>query len=271
MFPSFLFCFVFTEMQSFNFQPVNPTNLTRKRRASQPEPYASSNVSYEFDGTIGFSFLLRTRQGNSFIALLLSKKPASNSNAVEYLLVELQNGALHVSSVNQDGTIMNTLPTRVDNGQWMEIRITKNSIIVNGSSASKSLHPLNIHHVFMGGVDNPPLYSSFLSQPGFEGCLQAVKLGDAYLTNQLIPNATSNHVTLPGVQMDVCKGEDVCGRSPCLFNGTCVDTWNDFMCECHEKFQGKTCADYGCRINDTCSSNFACLDVPNQPGTTRCK
>lgn len=270
----FIICFL--EIKSFNFQQIKKENSTStKTRRSTVNAYVSSDVTYDLDDIVGFSFLIRTRQPNSLIALLLSQKPNPSGSAnVNYLLVEVQDGNLNVTSVTKDGRpVTNSSLVRIDNGKWMEIRITKKFIEINNSKTSVNLNPLNIRHVFMGGVDNPSLYENILGvKDEFDGCLQAVKLGNSYLTSETIPDLATTGVLMSAtVRSDVCKGDDVCGSSPCLFNSTCHDIWNDFTCTCPMNFQGKTCADYGCRVNHTCSSDFACFDIEDQPGKIRCK
>lgn len=216
---------------------------------------------------------MRTRQRNSFVALLSSEKATVSPVNIDYLLVEIKDGRISVTSSTQDGKLISSVvPERVDDGAWVEIVVTKSFVMVNQKKVEKALHSLNIKHVFMGGVDKPDLYKDIMnSKISFDGCLQAVKLGNVYLTSQPITDSPNNDVNLSGVRSDVCKGDDVCASTPCRYGGNCKDVWNDFECQCPKLFAGKTCAHYGCRVNHSCSSDYACIDILEDLGKTRCK
>ena len=47
-----------------------------------------------------------------------------------------------------------------------------------------------------------------------------------------------------------CQGK--CASSPCLNNGTCIEGYSDYTCNCRwTAFKGPICADGGCRTGET--------------------
>lgn len=70
-------------------------------------------------------------------------------------------------------------------------------------------------------------------------------------------NVTFNHSKiLQGVVSD-----NVCVSDPCLHNGTCHVTWNDFWCECPRGYTGKICDEMEfCQLQD-CPAGSKCQNL----------
>uniref|UniRef100_A0A7M5X290 Uncharacterized protein n=2 Tax=Clytia hemisphaerica TaxID=252671 RepID=A0A7M5X290_9CNID len=283
------------EIKSFGFQlpaktvvAQNKTNKVRRRRRSTETSsnlYVRSKLTenyYKMNSTHGFSFLLRTRQPNGFVAILMDKEPTSADDATfQYILIEIINSYLKITHKSTDQNAVKVIHNEspelfVSNGQQLEITVTSSYLQIGAKKTDfQTPFPLTVNLVLMGGVDKPSLYIKTVSTTAMSGCLQAVKFGNNFLTNQAIPSSFTVSVIIPdsepGFQLG-CPGTPVCDSKPCLYNGTCVDQWNDFTCQCSEGFGGKTCSEFGCTLNDTCpASSGYCYDVPlSSPPATKC-
>jgi len=269
-------------IRAFGFQkPFDPPRNTtsRKRRSTtttDSDTYVYSSAVFKLNATSGFSFLLRTRQENGFVALLLDKAAIDNKDtSYQYILIEIENRHLIITAKrsNKQAQIVNTPgTTMVSNGKLLEVMVNSNSLQVDSQSEKLSTEfPLHVNLVFMGGVDQK-LYANVFKTSGLDGCIQAVSLGGIFLTNQVLPSSTAHSVTSSGKVQNSCPGRPVCAESPCEFNGECVDKWNDFRCLCQPGYSGKTCSTFGCRLNNTCPDASNCIDVPlTVPPQTRCK
>ena len=226
--------------------------------------------------THGFSFLIRTRQVDGFVAILLDKEPTtSTDNSVSYILIELQNRYLKVTykQQSQSQTLVDqSSKLLVANGKWVEVDITSNTIRVGNQTVTLTTpFAVTINLVFMGGVNDPALYSDITNTPELLGCIQASKIGGVLLTNQVISGGTVGVYQPPDVGSS-CPGSPVCQPNPCRAGGQCVDEWYEFTCNCQLGFGGKTCSNFGCNLNDTCQKVGSCVDVPlSNPPATTCK
>ena len=284
LFTLYCFCFLSTlEIEAFSFQlslSTNSTHANRRKRRSVSTNYVKAIPNHRLNATHGLSFLIRTRQKDGFVAIMLNREPANTTDTrVSYVLVELQNrylkvafkeakaGALPQTLVNASSGLM------VSNGKWTEVHITSNAVQV-GNQLMNLTTPISlmVSLVLLGGTNNPALYSTITNTAEFLGCLQAVNIGAEFLTNQLISGDKTVSVEQALDVGSGCPGGPVCQENSCLFNGQCVDEWYDFSCNCQQGYGGKTCSDFGCGLNNTCSSRDRCIDVPvSNPPATSCK
>lgn len=67
-----------------------------------------------------------------------------------------------------------------------------------------------------------------------------------------------NSTILEGVLSD-----DSCKVNPCHHNGICVNTWNDYRCQCSRGFKGKDCMELEfCELEEkTCPENSKCRNL----------
>lgn len=253
-----------SEISAFNFQQTTSTNTTRKRRSTTSK-HAVSAVDFNISSS--FSFLIRTRQSDGFLALLLSTQDTSSDYT--YLLYYIKDGALGMikGSKNAEATRNFRGNITLNDGQWHTI--TQDNTKLN--SVLFDIGDVSVKQVYLAGIPDYSMYSDILpTNISFDGCLQAIKVGESFLTNQNIPSTPTNGITLTGAGLG-CQGADVCSSSPCLYKGNCTDLWNDFNCSCRVGFAGERCTVYGCRVQvDACPSSSDCIDVPNRPGVIKC-
>ena len=269
-------------IRAFGFQkhlePSQNTTSRKRRSFTTTNAYVKSNTDFQLNPTNGFSFLLRTRQENGFVALLLDKAAiGSKDTSYQYILIEIVNKHLRISAKRQGddkANVVNTPGTMmVSNGKQLEIKLDSDSLQVGSQTENlATAFALHVKVVYLGGVEDQTLYTNVFRTPSLDGCLQAVDLGGNFLTNQALPSALTVAVTRSTGVQDSCPGTPVCDDSPCKFNGECVDEWNDFRCRCQTGYSGKTCTTFGCRLNNTCANPADCVDVPlTYPPMTRCK
>ena len=218
-----------------------------------------------FDESSPFSFLMRTRQSNGFLALLM------NRNTSSHLVVYLKDG-----KINFNTTISGTqqvFPLVQNDGLWHEIIISTKHVSDNGNQFTfgNPLMNFNVSQIYLGGVDPTKFSDSTVySDVIFDGCLQAVKFKNTLLTSQPIPTHKTVNITMNGVNHG-CPSNNPCSSSPCLYGGDCTDVWFAYNCSCQTGFSGKNCSLYGCDIFNQCPIKADCVDVPLKPGKTKCK
>ena len=224
-----------------------------------------------------FSFLIRTRQKNGFIALLTSKVPQTVSDEFSYTILTLNESRLDIRS-EVAGKLSGGLSSfTVSNGLWNEVEVsTKNVTIKTPGTNHRTVLQLTPHPtavIFVGDVDrsNAILVEKFKRFTGFDGCIQAVKAGDSFLTSQTIPNVNTTSVSLNGGAQLNCTGRNGCEPDSCLYGGRCNDLWDVYNCTCRQGFAGQNCSLFGCKLENQCAVKEDCIDVPDDIGKTKCK
>ena len=223
-----------------------------------------------------FSFLIRTRQKNGFIALLTSKVPQSLSDEFSYTILTLNESRLDIRSQVAGDLSRGLSSFTVSNGLWNEVEVSTRNVTIktSGSNYGTTLE-LTGHStavIFVGDVDrsNSILVKKFKSFTAFDGCIQAVKAGDSFLTSQNIPNVDTTSVSLNGAELN-CTGRNGCEPDSCLYGGRCNDLWDAYNCTCRQGFAGQNCSLFGCKLENQCAVKEDCIDVPDNIGKTKCK
>lgn len=223
-----------------------------------------------------FSFLIRTRQKNGFIALLTSKVPENVSDEFSYILLTLNESRLDIQS-EVAGKLFGKLSSfTVSNGLWNEVEVSTGQVTIKSSGRNHETplglvpHPTAV--IFIGDVDrsNSILVEKFKSFTAFDGCIQAVKAGDSFLTSQNIPNVNTTSVSRIGAELN-CTGRNGCEPDSCLHGGRCNDLWDAYNCTCRQGFAGQNCSLFGCKLENQCTVKEDCIDVPDDIGKTKCK
>lgn len=262
------------EIQPFSFGFVAEEakkNTTTKKRRSVDSNYAYSDINGKFDDTSTFSFLVRTRQTNAFIALLTEPPPAS---LVPHLLVYLKDGKINVRSLISG--VEAAAPEAANNGEWHVVAISPKGISNNGKMHAfpVPLTSFNVSRIYIGGAD-PAVYNNkaYYTDVNFDGCFQAVKLRDHMLTNENLPTQKTAGLSLNGGKTHIgsCPDNKPCKSTPCLYGGNCINKWYDYDCNCTQGFTGKTCSSYGCQNVNPCQVKADCVDLPSQIGKTQCE
>lgn len=63
---------------------------------------------------------------------------------------------------------------------------------------------------------------------------------------------------------------DECGSNPCLFDGTCLDVINGYICSCRSDRAGLRCEVVSTCINNPCLNGAQCSDPPDGVGDPIC-
>ncbi|XP_025835498.1 protein crumbs isoform X2 [Agrilus planipennis] len=114
--------------------------------------------------------------------------------------------------------------------------------------------------------------STPLSMINFKGIIQDVQVSDGQKTMVVeffpldVPDMErplefgevhfEKSLVLEGVLSD-----DSCRIQPCKHNGTCVNTWNDYKCECTHGFKGKDCNDLEFCELEHCPDGSTCRNL----------
>ena len=105
---------------------------------------------------------------------------------------------------------------------------------------------------------------AILSGIPFKGCLTDVKYNGYSM--QFYP------LDIPGFVIDdipmqtneevleECQSDDTCQIERCENGGTCIVTWNDFICDCPNGFGGKNCSELTICSFNPCPLEVECLD-----------
>lgn len=109
--------------------------------------------------------------------------------------------------------------------------------------------------------------------PGFKGVIQDVQItnGSRTMVVEFFPLILDDDAILPpqfgNVSFDyslVLEGvvsDDACRDDPCLHDGSCSITWNDFVCECPRGYKGKRCDEKEfCQLQD-CPEGSRCNNL----------
>ena len=255
----------YLEIQPFNFQkPSTNTTMWSKYSSSS---FASATVNAKITPTSSFGFMMRTRAADGLVALLLSSVPSKPEDSYSFISVEVKNGQF----VLKHGAKSEKVVDLINDGKWHEVVIYSSNVTIDGTDIGDPVQgEMMVKKIFMGGVDDPTIYKDKIGVvQEYDGCIQAVSLKGSYLTNEAIPELNTTKLAT-NVSMG-CKGSDVCGPKPCLYDGNCTDIWNEFECDCRKGFDGRTCDIYGCKLSHSCIKPDVCVDLPLKVGETTCK
>jgi Laminin G domain/EGF-like domain len=240
----------------------------------------TSSIQYSYIPAFGSSasnisvtFGLRTRAVNATLMSL------TWSTLELFLAVELSNGVTVVRH-NLSGTSSSrefSSQSLVNDGQWHNVSIDVTHVVMS-ASVDSSLHqnPSNVSvetvtrllnssfTVLVGrGVSGDDLVNS---DSFFKGCLDSIRINYLLLPfAEQLSNVTTDSRFILNKADSIkigCHGDALCNQSVCMNNGTCVDTWNSFMCECVNGFNGTTCEQNidDCTAGSKCYNGATCVD-----------
>jgi protein crumbs len=229
--------------------------------------------------SLNISMFIRTRQKTGQI-FYLGSDPTIITDPKEQSSIQatLLNGELYV------GFLFNGTPEaytvggkKLDDGLNHLIEVVRNSTLVqvklNGTeyfrkTLSTTGH-LNAQVLYLGSPANASLKDD--DDKYFKGLIQDVQISNGTYTMivELYPLEADEKLNLPPSLGDirinresVLRGivsDDLCRDNPCLHNGECFNTWNDFGCTCERGYKGKQC-----QLIQFC-------ELQNCPGNAICK
>lgn len=234
---------------------------------------------------LDISMFVRTRQGSGQIFYLGSDPnqsigPNGEPRETSSIAAQLSKGELEVL-MKFNGTLETYAVggKQLDDGYNHLIEVIRNSTLVqvkiNGTEYFRktlsSTGLLNAQFLSLGGPQN--VDNDVGDKDYFKGIIQDVQVsnGSQTMIVQLYPLDDQPDLILPSsfgkVVIDnssVLQGEvsdDLCRTKPCLHDGECENTWNDFVCKCTKGYGGKSCEGIQfCQIH-TCPDNATCIDL----------
>ena len=148
---------------------------------------------------------------------------------------------------------------------WHSIQVTRSGrdgeLMVDSMPAVTGTSPgsftmLQINsELYLGTAPTPislPLQLKSLS--GFQGCVRQLRTARLTTTpTDLIGDATS------GRGITECPDLQTCDTLSCMNGGTCINTIDNFMCECEVGFTGERCEVDLCEVSNPCQNNGVCF------------
>ncbi|XP_063224864.1 protein crumbs isoform X2 [Bacillus rossius redtenbacheri] len=237
------------------------------------------------------SMFIRTRQTKGDI-FYMGTEPGSVPAISETLIVaEMDDGELVVRiQFNNSFESYNVPGVKLADGNNHLIQVVRNITLVevkiNGTEFFRKTvitsGQLNVQVLYLGGVPAVVRHTRQAMESvamrvyrptgiNFKGVIQDVEIsnGSHLMFVEFFPLQLEG-VTMPSfgvVSFDadtVLEGvvsDDACQSNPCLHNGTCYVTWNDYGCACPRGYKGKMCHEMEfCQLQD-CPEGSACRNL----------
>ncbi|XP_027890839.1 protein crumbs homolog 1-like [Xiphophorus couchianus] len=216
--------------------------------------YSFINISNSHGENFTISFLMRSLKHSG---LLLQFHREGKS----YLTVYLKESTVAIYSPH---TTLLSEAKQVTDGKnhLVTIKIINGHVVFPKAGNHRALGNLSVEAgdvAFVGGL---PAGRNMNAWGGnFKGCLQDIQLDDKQMSPgdhleglELYQFTTVN--VLPG-----CHSDDTCKDNPCLNNGQCQVTWNDFTCVCPSNFSGRLCETRLWCIEKPCFEGAICAGL----------
>ena len=251
--------------------PLNNDGGRVRRSIQSNSSYAQFRTQTTFNATSRFSFLLRTRQADAFVALLTDEKTT-------HIAVGLKNGQITVKITHGSRTSVSQFGNSMHDGKWHLISIqgSKAELDETVYSITPVSPAVSLTVTYLGGLDDYSKFSAdaVVTQTPLRGCLQDTRLSNKFFQFYTLADVSLDSFPLISKSDHLgkgCPGEDACRTSPCGEGGHCKDLWNEYRCECKPRFGGKDCSLYGCAHINPCPLNATCVDVGVNKSKYECK
>ncbi|XP_076822074.1 protein crumbs-like isoform X2 [Clavelina lepadiformis] len=221
-----------------------------------------------------FKFKIRSRSTATTVIELSSRtgRIRSQLDAAGYVLMTFESSELNLTLRS---------PQMLADGQWHDVIVTtlpNRTIAMSVDDVITSGNVTNLASLIGEILSRDDNRVAIGANDTFKGCLDEIRFG-----NQLLPfyetSDLSNHslalsstlfvITSPSFALKTgCHGDDVCvGLDRCANNGTCVDLFNEFKCDCAPGFTASNCdvniddcaevrCDHGLCVDEI--NNFTC-------------
>ncbi|XP_071948886.1 uncharacterized protein [Antedon mediterranea] len=239
------------------------------------EIYSSIQYVNNVTNTDLTTMSLQLRIRNQYALLLHS------NNGDDYFTFKISDGkaVLDFSISGSSGTIETS--RQVNDGYWHDVQVVLSSgqlkIVIDNDDDVVGNVALTSFNAVITDSGSSPLYLGdvnftntqfFDNNLGFDGCLEAVRIGGLllpYLEKYQYDSASLDQFTVYSMKDVIagCQGDLVCDSNPCQNGATCQDIWNAYTCNCAAGFDGNECAN---NIDDCLSSpcvNGSCVDEVN--------
>ncbi|XP_039618646.1 protein crumbs homolog 1-like isoform X1 [Polypterus senegalus] len=170
-----------------------------------------------------------------------------------FLNLEIINGLL-LAVAHIDGLSTNlSLAEYVSDGEWHQVTVNMSNDFSGISLWNKNCKhesdrcytevPMTSHShlkgdfrvISMGGTIDEFLDNT-VSRTNFTGCIEDVLIN----SQPLLPESLAKDASF-GMELG-CHKTEWCNAVPCSSNGTCVDLWTSYRCDCFRPFYGADCS-----------------------------
>ncbi|NXJ65360.1 CRUM1 protein, partial [Rostratula benghalensis] len=223
--------------------------------------FASFTLSESLGANFNISFFIRSRKPNGLLLQISNETDPC-------LTIYLKDGKLRIEMASTDTL---TVPENLVDGRRHLVALSFQGGLVGAHQSDTYVElgqlvarPLLAGYgVYIGGHPNPE--STDLWGGYFKGCLQDIQLNSHQIQffqaeNYSLPqelNRTQNWNLVNG-----CVSDNTCKSEPCQNGGSCIVTWNDFLCSCLPNFTGRFCEERVWCESDPCPEATTCIDVP---------
>uniref|UniRef100_A0A915IYQ3 Uncharacterized protein n=1 Tax=Romanomermis culicivorax TaxID=13658 RepID=A0A915IYQ3_ROMCU len=237
------------------------------------------------------SFFVRTRQKNATLFIAGGAKNPIDStinfnDAGHFVWIGLVNGRLCFELKRTKGRnseqISNASSPRLNDGfeNFVEIQIDKDNRVLATLNSSLLIWKENLDNaysyqppttnLYIGGyaekIQNREKRFFIQYQPYFKGTLRDVRINNHLI--ELLPgkiiDKNLNILAATLLHRNVLSGtvsDDTCKSDPCMNNGTCHVTFNDFLCDCMPGYFGRRCQFQDNCYNATCPTDSKCINL----------
>jgi protein crumbs len=216
--------------------------------------YVKAKINMSVDVTLSFRF--RTTLMESVLFAWIGQKSSINQL---FTSIELSGGRVVVGYHNV-GTIgfINTPVSnnKLNDGSWYKVELTKTnshlSVLITGSKCASGCN-LDVAYDptiqttqdgYFGSVLDATSLQKTVSKTKYVGCMEDITVWGTRLSLDIV-NANHTFVNLTRG----CPRTQQCFPDTCNYNGSCIDLWNEYKCDCYRPNLGLTC-DTGIKLTD---------------------
>uniref|UniRef100_A0A1A8VAE6 Protein crumbs homolog 2 n=1 Tax=Nothobranchius furzeri TaxID=105023 RepID=A0A1A8VAE6_NOTFU len=230
------------EYQSWTFSHENTTS------------YTSFNISKSHGENFTISFMMRSLKPNGLLLQFLREGKS-------YLSVYLKEGAVAMYSPH---TTLLSEAKSVTDGDYhlVTIRVNYGHVVFPKAGNNRALGNVSVETgdvVLVGGLPEGNSVNAWGG--GFKGCLQDIRLDDTQLMVGDVSEGLEVYRGRSEKVLQGCQSDNTCKDNPCLNNGECHVTWNDFRCTCPINFSGPLCQTRLWCAEQPCFQGSRCVEL----------
>ncbi|XP_017295151.1 protein crumbs homolog 1 isoform X1 [Kryptolebias marmoratus] len=230
------------EYQSWTFGHENTTS------------YSAFNILSSHGENFTISFLLRSLKSNGML-LQFSREEKP------YLTIYLKESTVAIYSPHT--TLLSEAKLVTDgNNHLVSIKVNYGHVFFPKAGNNRALGNVSVEAgdgVFVGGL---PAGKNMNAWGGnFKGCLQDLRLDDKQAIFGNDPESLEVYHGKSENVLQGCHSDKTCKDNPCINNGECHVTWNDFKCSCPINFSGPLCETHLWCVDKPCFDGALCVEL----------
>ncbi|XP_058793266.1 neurexin-4 [Phymastichus coffea] len=210
---------------------------------------------YEGMVSMNISLSFRTYEENGIIVYHDFTSPG-------YVKMFLEEGKLKVEIKTRTSpkAILDNFDVTFNDGRWHQVVLTisKNSLVLNvDGRPMKTTRQMEISTGYLNYIGGMPG-----NHRGFIGCMRVIQIDGNYKLP--VDWKEDEYCCKNEIVFDACQMVDRCNPNPCKHSGTCMQTSDDFFCDCtHTGYAGAVC--------HTSLNPLSCEDYRKSPNSVNQK